>query len=64
MKEMLLEKSQLLRLKENWRNVLDPRKGYQKGMKVQKKQKLSQVEKQMVDKYIAEDDESEDSEDN
>ena len=33
-------------------------------MKVQKKQKLSQVERQLADKYIAEGDESEDSEDN
>lgn len=33
MKEMLFEKSQLMRLKESWRNVIDPRKGYVGGVK-------------------------------
>jgi len=36
MKEMLFEKSQLMRLKESWRNVIDPRKGYEGGVKQQK----------------------------
>ena len=58
---MLLEKSQLLRLKESWKNIIDPRKGYQNGVKIAKKEKLTQIQKMMAETYIEEDDDPEDS---
>jgi hypothetical protein len=61
---MLLDKSQLIRLRESWKNIIDPRKGFNQGVKIQKQKKLSEVEKRLANKYIEEGDESDESDDN
>jgi hypothetical protein len=60
---MIFNKSQMMRLKETWRKVIDPRKDFKQGVQIEKKQKLTEVEKRLANTYIEEGAESEESDD-
>jgi hypothetical protein len=53
LKEMMFSKINLSRLEENYKNVVDPRKGYENGIMNNKKTRMTSFEKKLATIYIA-----------
>ena len=58
---MIFSKSQLARIEESYKNVIDPRKSFENGIHHQNKVKLTEIEKMMSKDYIPEGENGSDS---